>query len=68
MGEAAALTVRPLDEHTRAWANTLLTEQWGSTRVVTRGRLVDAAHLPGFVALRGEVDDDGPMPPITLEN
>jgi ribosomal protein S18 acetylase RimI-like enzyme len=33
-----------------AWATRVLAASWGSTRVVTRGRLVDAASLPGFVA------------------
>jgi ribosomal protein S18 acetylase RimI-like enzyme len=37
------------------WSSRLLTAAWGSTRSVTRGRMVDAAALPGLVAaLDGE--------------
>lgn len=32
----------------------LLTQSWGSTRMATRGRLVDVTALPGFLA-----EDDG---------
>ena len=32
------------------WAAALLAQRWGSTRVVSRGQLHDAARLPGFVA------------------
>jgi ribosomal protein S18 acetylase RimI-like enzyme len=34
----------------RTWIAQLLTESWGSTISVTRGRLYDATRLPGFVA------------------
>ena len=29
-------------------------EYWGSTQIITRGRIHDAADLPGFIALLGE--------------
>ncbi len=33
------------------WAKELLKESWGSTMVVTRGKMYEADRLPGFVAL-----------------
>ena len=49
MGRIRALT--PMDSTRLAEQ---LTASWGSTRMATRGRLVDVAVLPGFVA-----EDDG---------
>jgi len=43
--------VRLLPEH-REWADSLVRERWGETRIVTRGRIHDTSNLPGFVALR----------------
>jgi len=43
--------VRRLEAGDRSWAAELLAREWGSTRVVSRGRVQDAADLPGFVAL-----------------
>ena len=43
--------VRPLTGEDAAWAKRLLAGSWGSTRVVSRGRVHDAAALPGFVAV-----------------
>ena len=48
--------VRPLDDDDREWAKRLLEESWGSANIVTRGRLVDASRLPGFVAAAGSGD------------
>ncbi len=45
--------IRDLVPGDRSWVETLLTEHWGSPYVVSRGRLHDAATLPGFVAVRG---------------
>jgi uncharacterized protein YhfF len=44
--------VRELRHDERAWAVAELTRRWGSTRVVSRGVLQDAAGLPGLVAER----------------
>jgi ribosomal protein S18 acetylase RimI-like enzyme len=49
--------LEPLSEEHRPWAHKLLLERWGSTLVVSRGNLIDAALLQGFVA----VDDSGPI-------
>jgi len=35
----------------REWADGLVRERWGETRIVTRGRIHDTSALPGFVAL-----------------
>ena len=46
------LCIRPR-KPTDRWVPRLLTERWGSTRVVTRGQVHEADKLPGFVAMRG---------------
>ncbi|MEA4882473.1 MAG: GNAT family N-acetyltransferase [Clostridia bacterium] len=43
--------VRPLLDDEQEWAERLLKDRWGSTRIVTRGRLVDAARLPALIAV-----------------
>ena len=45
------MRVRPLGEADREWATGKLRELWGEG-VVSRGRLLDATVLPGFVAER----------------
>ena len=48
-------TVVPLNNKYHLWLEELFTLEWGSARVVTRGRLCSALALPGFVALwKGE--------------
>ncbi len=37
-------------EENHSWASNLIRERWGSTRVVSRGRVFQADTLPGFVA------------------
>jgi ribosomal protein S18 acetylase RimI-like enzyme len=46
--------VRPLGDDDRSWKDEALCRVWGSTSVARLGALVDAAELPGFVALAGE--------------
>ncbi|HET6498399.1 MAG TPA: GNAT family N-acetyltransferase [Coriobacteriia bacterium] len=46
------MEIRSLDAHDRAWADALVSGHFGSTRIVSRGRLHDAALLPGLVAIR----------------
>jgi GNAT superfamily N-acetyltransferase len=43
--------VRRIEAGDRQWAADVLTRSWGSTRVVSRGRLHDALELPGLVAV-----------------
>ena len=45
------LVVRRRETSDDAWIIAMLTETWGSTRVVSRGRMHDAMTLPGFVAV-----------------
>jgi ribosomal protein S18 acetylase RimI-like enzyme len=53
----APFEVERLGEVHRAWAGRLIEDHWGSTNIVTRGRIHDASALPGFVAVR----DDRPV-------
>ena len=46
--------VRRIEARDREWAAEVLTRSWGSTRVVSRGRLHDALALPGLVAGLGD--------------
>ncbi len=52
MREQASIQIRPFSESHREWATSILEASWGSTKVVSKGRLHDALQLPGFVALR----------------
>jgi hypothetical protein len=45
--------VRWLTEADQSWKLATLTQGWGATTVARLGELVDAAPLPGFVALDG---------------
>jgi RimJ/RimL family protein N-acetyltransferase len=44
------MRIRPLEERDRAWAEDLVREHFGSSRVVSRGVLHETSVLPGFVA------------------
>jgi ribosomal protein S18 acetylase RimI-like enzyme len=46
--------VRPVDHSDQAWKVSTLERGWGSTTVARLGELIDAATLPGFVAIDGE--------------
>jgi GNAT superfamily N-acetyltransferase len=49
-------SVRPVVAGDRSWKVDALRRTWGSTAVARKGELVDAAGLPGFVAIiDGEV-------------
>lgn len=43
--------VKPLQEEYRRWAISLITEEWGSPRIVARGRLYNPAELSGIIAV-----------------
>jgi ribosomal protein S18 acetylase RimI-like enzyme len=45
-------TARPYEPGDRGWAEGLLEEHMGSTRVARLGEVIEAADLPGFVAER----------------
>ena len=46
--------VRPVAQEDRSWIEALLIRRWGSTALVSRGRIHDGARLPGFVVVRRE--------------
>ena len=52
-----SIEIHPLNEIYIDWARGLLEQSWGSSQVVTRGRIHQADKLPGFVAIR----DDTPV-------
>jgi GNAT superfamily N-acetyltransferase len=43
--------IRPLDRDDRDWVAGLIEKQWGSTKIVTRGKIHNADELPGFAAM-----------------
>jgi DNA-3-methyladenine glycosylase I len=47
-------TIRPAEKEDRNWVAQFLDDQWGSTRIVTRGQVYLAHLLPGFIAMRGD--------------
>lgn len=71
----ASLEVRALAEADRERAREILAASWGSTRVVSRGRLHDAGALPGLLACEGGAIaglltyrvDGGGMEVVTLD-
>ena len=52
MGDAE-IEIQPFEARHFEWAAGLLRRSWGSTRIVTRGRVHDALDLDGFIALAG---------------
>jgi ribosomal protein S18 acetylase RimI-like enzyme len=47
-----SLKIRALGPFDRAWADSLVSEHFGSSRLVSRGVLYEAGSLPGLVAER----------------
>jgi ribosomal protein S18 acetylase RimI-like enzyme len=45
------MMIRPADASDRDWIACTLAQRWGSTTIVTRGRLCDAASFAGLVAM-----------------
>ena len=54
MADSSRMRIVEFTAEHRPWATEVLKEYWGSTQVVTRGRIHDAADLPGFIALLDE--------------
>ena len=46
--------IRPLNKDDHEWVTQFLKEYWGSTEMVTRGRIHKANELPGFTALQDD--------------
>ena len=47
------IKIRAIEKADRPWANNIMIEHWGATRMVSRGRVYDAGELPGFIAVLG---------------
>ncbi|MFH1311738.1 MAG: GNAT family N-acetyltransferase [Candidatus Eisenbacteria bacterium] len=47
----SAFKIVPLEDQYRMWAKKLIEDNWGSTKIVTRGKVHDTAELPGFVGI-----------------
>lgn len=45
------VTIEPLTDEQREWAHEVIEENWGSTRIVSRGVLYDMTTFPGLVAV-----------------
>jgi GNAT superfamily N-acetyltransferase len=50
-----AFSIRAVGEADRTWIGSFLSRHWSSPAIVTRGRLLRADDLPGFVAEAGGV-------------
>jgi DNA-3-methyladenine glycosylase I len=53
--------IRPLNKGDHDWLARFLEEHWGSTKIVSRGRICYADELPGFIAVR----EDKPVGLVT---
>jgi len=45
------IRIRQVEEVDKGWISSLLEKQWGSTKIVTRGKVYQANKLPGYIAL-----------------
>lgn len=60
--EEELFSIRPLQREDREWVAHFLDEHWGSTQMVTRGRILYGHLLPGFVAERPKPLEEGAEP------
>ncbi len=44
------IQIHPIEPRDREWVARFVSSQWGSARIVTRGRVHSADRLPGFIA------------------
>lgn len=44
------ITIQPIRSNSRAWIKAKLIESWGSSELVSRGRVHPGDQLPGFIA------------------
>lgn len=47
-------SIKRIESSWRPWIANILTERWGSARIVTRGVVHNADQLPGFIAFLGD--------------
>lgn len=45
------IQIRPMEDGDREWAAAFLKERWGSTRMVSRGRLHEVGEPPGLLTI-----------------
>lgn len=45
------IQIRQIEETDQEWITSILEKQWGSTKIVTRGKSYQANKLPGYIAL-----------------
>lgn len=45
--------IRPIHQSDEAVVGALLKNLWGDQRIVSRGKALDAATIPGFIATKG---------------
>ena len=62
-----AFSIRPLQREDREWVAHFLDEHWGSTQMVTRGRILYGHLLPGFVAERTKPPAEGEDAPVEID-
>lgn len=55
------LKIRSLNNKDREWLNTVIEQYWGSTKIVTRGKIHDTNELAGLVAIQ----EDKPVGGLT---
>lgn len=63
-----AFSIRPLQREDREWVAHYLDERWGSTQMVTRGRILYGHLLPGFVAERTKPPVEGEEAPLEVDD
>ena len=57
--------IRPLITSDIGWVDKRLAERWGSSLIVTRGRIHQAAELPGFAAMQRDTQPEEPIGLVT---
>lgn len=48
------IIIKEIQSSDKVWITSLLVKQWGSTLIVSRGRIHDATIIPGFIAFKEE--------------
>lgn len=69
------LRIAPRSGSDQTWIERVLSERWGATKILSRGRTHDAADLPALVAWRGDqpcglatfFEDDDEIELVTLD-
>ena len=63
-----AFSIRALQREDREWVTHFLDERWGSTQMVTRGRILYGHLLPGFAAERTKPLEEGEDAQIEIDD